>query len=883
MMHIVFFIALVMADASNVPIHKVFIHKSQNRFRTLLTSLRLLQEQQEPWTNPDEIDVTPAPFARKSPTRQPVMQPIIPPPSNPPTSKPFPIPTPIIIFTPQPTMPPSSAPSVKITESPSQRPTIRPSQSPVAAPSQAPTLFPSHVPSQEPLSVSPSIHPTDRMTTGSESEEGENPSLTTVSLPMTFKARLEGVRESDIDELLPRVATVWRTFIREAVEDEFGPSSFSSLELAVTAERRRLRVLQTDGVVDFLNIAARGQLVMRFDDEEADTKRQEVRSFLDETISRENLQNALTSSDTNFEVTVDGENESQQVVDEKPKLWEIILGFSILAIALGTLVFWAMFFWRKRQKKLRKKKLAAIRSAPMSVNDMGSSVAQPPMPPAKYQTFAPVTVRPLAEGPRQNILARNDTNLDSFIKRALTDKESDDDAANRGPSSDESDTGSEFGRQLRMAASLDKASWEEFQRQKQALERVSRSGISSGGEHDGTSDRYNLGGEGEQQGIEVEHNGIHPTVTYAGDEKRMQSSRSKGSSSKADRYGTQDHGDSEPYGDAKDIASATFPDKARYLFSSQNLNDPDSSDDQSETSFRVSPTDSSWSGGDLTDMDEPLATLSMLKEVEELSQYVQQYEQKRESRKMRELELKQREFHNKQRLQLSMSASSPDREERQLYERGTRSMYSERILDAHTVRRSQSSPSKQGGLTYQAGTDYPGDRPREAYAIPQRSVLPSSFESFHSTDLSDGEDDVSQRLGITPQYPLVSDNNSNRKSSRDAKAERPLEDEKLSQGARRGDVEGLPQQSGSHASVYHASSGTTSQEPKPFAQSLRAQSQGEDPNSHEYHQNDAKRLVRSVTLPSRTAQGKITNIVTMFESKPHTAVVPPSPTWQYEN
>ncbi|GAX25260.1 hypothetical protein FisN_5Lh342 [Fistulifera solaris] len=774
-------------------------------------------------------------------------------------------------------MPPSSAPSVKFTDFPSQRPTLRPSQSPVTVPSEAPTSFPSNVPSQEPLSTQPSNHPTDRVTDGSESEEGENPSLTTVALPMKFKARLEGVRESDIDELLPRVATVWRTFIREAVEDEFGPSSFASLELTVTAERRRLRLLQTDRVFDFLDIAARGQLIMRFDDEEADTKRQEVRSFLDETISRENLQNALTSSDTNFEVTVDGENENQPVVDDKPKLWEIILGFTILTIALGTLVFWAMFFWRKRQKKLRKKKLAALRSAPMSVNGMGSSDVQSPMPQAKYQTFAPTTTRPLAEGPRQNILARSDPNLNSFIGRALTDKESNDDTANRGLGSDESDTGSEFGRQLRMAASLDKASWEEFQRQKQ----TSRTGISSGGEYDGTSDRYPIGGEGEHQGIEVEHSGIHPTVSYAGDEKRMQSSRSKNSSSKADRYGTQDHGDSEPYGDAKDIASATSPDKNP--FSRQSLNNPDSSDDQSDTSFRVSPTDSSWSGGDLTDMDEPLATLSMLKEVEELSQYVQQYEQKRESRKMRELELKQREFHNKQRLQLSISASLQDREERQLHERGTRSIYSERILDAPIVRRSQSSPSNYGGLNYQAGTDYPGDRPREAYAIPQRSVLPSSFESFHSTELSDGEDDVSQRLGITPQHPLVSDNNSNRKSSRDAKTQRPLEDEKLSQGALSDNMEGQPKQSGSHASIYHASNGTISQEPKPCARSLHTQSQREDLHIHEYHQNVAKRLERSVTSPSRTAQGKISNIVTMFESKPHTAVVPPSPSWQYEN
>jgi hypothetical protein len=877
MIHAVFFISMVMADCSNYPTHKV-VHKSENKFLSLLTSLRLLQEQQEPWTNPDEIDVTPAPFARTNPTMQPAMQTVIPPSSNLPTSKPISVPTPINIFTPQPTIkvppevPPSSAPSVKFTEFPSQRPSLRPSQNPVAVPSQAPTVFPSNVPSQEPQSVSPSNNPTELVTDGSESEEGENVSLTTVSLPMTFKARLEGVRESDIDELLPRVATVWRTFIREAVEEEFGPSSFASLELTVTAERRRLRLLQTDRVFDLLDISARGQLSMRFDDDEADTKRQEVRSFLDETISRENLQNALTSSDTNFEVTVEGQNENQPVVDEKPKLWEIILGFTILAIALGTFVFWAMFFWRKRQKKVRKKKLAAIRNAPISVNDMGSSDAQSnsPLNQTKYQTLAPMMIRPRAEGPRQSILALSDPNLNSFIGRTLTDKDSDDGTANRGPGGDESDTGSEFGHQLRMAASLDKASWAEFQRQKLALERASRSGISSGGEHDGICDRYHIGGEGEHQGIEVEHNGIHPT-----DEKKMQSLRSKSSSSKADRYGTQDHGDSEPYGDSKDIASATFPDKARYLFSRQSLSDPASSDGQSETSFRVSPTDSSWSGGDLTDMDEPLATLSMLKEVEELSQYVQQYEQKRESRKMRELELKQREFHNKQRIQLSMSASSQDRGARQLHERGTLSMYSERLLDAPTLRRSQSSPLKQGVLTDQAGTVYPGDRPREAYAIPQRSVLPSSFESFHSTELSDGEDDVSQRLGITPQYPLVSDNNSNRKSSRDAKAQRPLEGEKLSQGALRGNVEGQPKQSGPHASMHHTLNGTIFQEPKPSARSLRTQSG--DLHIHEYYQDEAQRLGRSETLPSRSAQGKISNIVTMFESKPHTAVVPPSP------
>lgn len=910
---------LVFADCAYHPSDAVG-NTPESEDKLVLPSSRVLQDQrQDRWADQAERDVTPTPVATPRSTLQPIIETTIK------SSSDSPAPNPVLAPA---TLPdeslassPSDAPSAKFSDFPSSIPSFSPSRSPVVAPSQEPTNLPSGTPSEEAKSLEPSIFPTDGFTLGLESkaEKQNEVSMVPIVSPISFKARLEGVREDDIDDLLPRVATIWRAFFKDTLEQRFGKVSFVSVQLVVTADdqRRRLRMLQRDNVVEVLDIYARGQINMQFDNEEADTKKQELLSFLDGKITGENLQNALTSSNTNFEVSVEGEDEDETASDDRPKLWEIILGFSILAVAVGTIIFWAVIFWRKRQKRIRKRKLASVRNATMSVQSSGRAPTG-----MKSSAFldhstpsTPVKILPLSEGPRQSTPALFPKSK-IFLGRALTEKDNDDDDSDyKGQGSDDSDAGSEFGRQLREAASLDKASWEEFQRQKRALEVAARSGISSGGEHDGLSDRINVSmydaGEGDgHEGIEVEHGGMHPMFFPYGDEKQNMANNgitrpkqvnsshsssglkntSKSSTNGADRYGTQDHGDFEPYGDSKDISLVGFSSRNPQRFGRQEFSDHGSSDEPSSSSLRASPTGSSWSGGDLTDMDEPVGTLSMLKEVEELSRYVQHYEQKRESRKMRELELKQREFDNKQRINLSISMDSQEREERNYrnYSAKSQSQQNPQFDTAGNRWAHRTETNKQENPAAKDGVEDSGNSRLNAYRFPQRSVLPASFESFHSsTDLSEGEDEGSHYLGIRPNYPLKSDNNSNIHHRRDhtaAGGDKPSDAENLRQS--------IPGKTDS-ASQYHRDRdlppsvnppGAATPDSKPSTRTrisvsreeTRLQTSGSQEKAAS-NRVENPRLGQQFPSPPRNVRGKIGNIVNMFESKPHTAVVPPSP------
>jgi hypothetical protein len=145
------------------------------------------------------------------------------------------------------------------------------------------------------------------------------------------------------------------------------------------------------------------------------------------------------------------QNEDNASTD-KPSLVDIIIGFTIVVIALASLVFWGLVLHRKRKKKRKKRaRMTAVSQSKMRMAMSSPSPSRPPLP------QMPMTIE-----------ATSSDGSKSSYKGV--------------GSGDEGDAASDpFGRELEQAASLDQAAWEDFQRQKQAMDEGQRVYASSPG------------------------------------------------------------------------------------------------------------------------------------------------------------------------------------------------------------------------------------------------------------------------------------------------------------------------------------------------------------------------------------------------------------------
>ena len=792
--------------------------------------------------DPPERNVEPAPNPPPSPwpTISPVSQP---------TGSPFSQPTlsPVSQPTLSPVAQPSLSPLLPTAVPSNQRETSPPTEAPVvmfSAPTvqskerEGPTVFPSKLASSTQKDDIDDNKEDDNDTENVFADRSDNKETVEVSVPLQFEVSLQNVNRNEVDDLLPRIASVWRSHIRDSLREHYGSNVFRSVQLIVQ-ERRTIRKRRTLQQQQDLDLVASGLVNLEFasGSVDPDTVTANVSDFLGDILRKERLQESLNAS--NIIVQIAGvPNDSipaailqrnNSTSKDSPTLVEMIIGFFILALALISLGFWASILYKKRQKRLRKRQLTALRKGPVQHHPSAMRNSRPITNNYKNDSSNAMMIPAvLPEGPKQSARDPSTPAL-KLTGRAETYNSSDDDDDNdspyRGILSDDSTSSDPFGRELKQAASLDQAAWENFQRKKMEANQIEQrntvattpyiptttttSTTTTTVMENNNDDNHEYYDDDtpEEQGIEVEvgedptSRMVLPTVgsfPYGDEEEEpsailpedshdsrdvelgVQDSLGWGSAGIAlkiaDRYGTQDSGDFEPYGDGSPSRKPD-PDGQRSskvatgsLRDSWDLDEnpvrdeggpsqfsflyPLKRQDISDQAIVDSVLDESDSQVSDSEGSEGFVTAAMLKQVAELSKFVQSYSQKRQSKIGSEIQ--QERDSNCGGLQVasveasSMSLPSPA-------EASGSARYS-----------LPGVPETTAGWYGDDSRRRPNDDEPKAYPIPPRTVLPSSFSSNQeSLDISDDESASSQRLGINrfsvrkPNGPLLSYNNSN--------------------------------------------------------------------------------------------------------------------------
>ena len=142
---------------------------------------------------------------------------------------------------------------------------------------------------------------------------------------------------------------------------------------------------------------------------------------------------------------------------ERPSTLSIIFGFILTAIAIMSLIAYAYIFYRKRQKRLRKKK------------KMQDSITFPPAILPKQSPNYQCKMSPNAQSvsASRSSPRRSKTMILSRAQSSHSEETSYKGLESSIGSEDISDL---FANELKLAASLDQQAWDEFQRKKEALE-----------------------------------------------------------------------------------------------------------------------------------------------------------------------------------------------------------------------------------------------------------------------------------------------------------------------------------------------------------------------------------------------------------------------------
>jgi hypothetical protein len=339
---------------------------------------------------------------------------------------------------------------------------------------------------------------------------------------------------------------------------------------------------------------------------------------------------------------------------ERPSTLSIIFGFVLTGIAIIGLIAYAYIFYRKRQKRLRKKRKmqetitfpsAAATISKTNHNMPARSIPQSSPIPASHSSNK-VHANPM-------ILSRADTSYSE-------------DTSYKGI---ESSIGSEdisdsFASELQLAASLDQQAWEEFQRKKEALDRGEINGVSGLGAPNRMPNKNRK-------------TSARTSVPSLLSRDLIRSQEEEDDAIETDLEGTASFGKSFPYGDeAKEIGGDgddevnEFPSSARSMRQEPESWEPYHSalsqpsglgawEEKKETS----PSD--FFAQKLQDIENDLvesagqpvgisrrstealttddsATSDILSEVSELSRYVRRYERRKDRKSKRDGHLQER-------------------------------------------------------------------------------------------------------------------------------------------------------------------------------------------------------------------------------------------------
>jgi hypothetical protein len=146
---------------------------------------------------------------------------------------------------------------------------------------------------------------------------------------------------------------------------------------------------------------------------------------------------------------------------EKPSTVSIVIGFVIVGLAALSLLFYAYTWFKGYRKKAaqRKRERQGVHGVPQksATASRVTNSARASQPPQQQQQAPPVPVPP-------GFLAS------SNITAPRVDSSSEDDSSYQGVDSEDSGDNDAFARELKLAATLDKRAWEDFQHKTQELE-----------------------------------------------------------------------------------------------------------------------------------------------------------------------------------------------------------------------------------------------------------------------------------------------------------------------------------------------------------------------------------------------------------------------------
>jgi hypothetical protein len=601
--------------------------------------------------------------------------------------------------------------------------------------------------------------------------EPVDPVYVSGQVPFEFTATLRTTAAAERDEaaLLRTVERVWEEYLlarlRKSLGEDRPDLRALDVDLFLTAERHRRRRgrqrrrrldrrRRLQGTTTTYDVAASGTASLIVDEvvyepEEVDLI---VGQALAEALTTDNLQRALDDavgagggggggaavvvSGVSSEIGTPDRSSADEDSDGPPGTARIVFGFLLLALVLASLAFWAALFWKKRRKKLEKRRLADLRKS-QSVVIGGSSY-----PRQQQQSFAAS-----GSGSVPPILPVESESSSDSSYHGIDSGSTDSDAAASDP----------FGRELRNAASLDRAAWEEFRRKKLTAEREGRvlSQQSSPAVTGGVA-YYDAPGS-QEAGIEVDPVGFGSSFPYGDEPDETVTALTSDDAVRWTAAGVaiegidreaEDTGDFEPYGDSRSRPTLqeswdmdeilTNDEPATYSFmyplkkQTISTDSPTASDPTSAAVRSASEVTSIGTTvgvpaaaaaadekNEVNDDSESRVTESQIREVENIAHFLQQYERRRSA----QLSMK-RELERSGRAAVESASSNPG-------------IQYDATSDSAGAKRNTGYRSVDSGRTAQP-----------AVPVPLKNAARSDESSVESE--LDDDDDVSLRLGISP-------------------------------------------------------------------------------------------------------------------------------------
>jgi hypothetical protein len=358
-------------------------------------------------------------------------------------------------------------------------------------------------------SAYPTVSPVPTMAPQpSTASDGVSPSLVKQSLDLSYDVVLNVTRSVDMADLLGSVKTVMEEYLFRSLRllEEDNDFRIRKVTLAVSLVVRRTllrqRYLQTrqsqditievDGSVQY-DLQGGGDFsperveflleeelagLLTEDNLRLALQDSEVEGVLDvdeaTIVDDRDEGNAGNDDDTDEANTAEGDDDGNETIDgtersrnglfggkkqgelERPSTLSIAFGFALTGIAFLGLIAYAYIFYRKRQKRLRRKK--------QMKDSIQYRLPAPKVSPAKRS--APNTPQQQQKQPQQQQVAT------MKVVTPSADDDSSDGSSYKGLDSVSDDGPADsFAKELQMAASLDEQAWEDFQRKKDALNR----------------------------------------------------------------------------------------------------------------------------------------------------------------------------------------------------------------------------------------------------------------------------------------------------------------------------------------------------------------------------------------------------------------------------